>query len=114
MKKQSLILMSFLLLCGCNVAQNEFFMSPNQTPVMQKNELVGRSAGEVVEEMGEPRTVLKEAPHQVWTYRKDQCVTLVFFDESEKVCFAEERGACPSTIALTEMKENVNGTEDNA
>ena len=114
MKKKSLILASFLLLCGCNVAPNEFSISPNQTPVVKKNELVGRSAGEVVEELGTPRTVLKEAPHQVWTYRKDQCVTLVFFDESEKVCFAEERGVCPSTIALTEIKENTNGSKDNA
>lgn len=114
MKKQGLILTSFLLLCGCQVPENAFFLSPNQTPVVEKNELVGRSAGEVVKELGSPRTVLTEAPHKVWTYRKDQCVTLVFFDESEKVCFAEERGECPSTIALNEIKENTNGSKDNA
>ena len=114
MKKYVIISSAFLLLCGCAQPKNQLQFSPNQTPVMEKRDLIGRSAGEVIETFGTPRTVLTEKPHQVWTYRKNQCITLVYFDESERVCFAEERGTCPAVIALNEMKENNNGTEGDA
>lgn len=114
MKKQYITVAIFLLLCGCAQPKNQLAFSPNQTPVFEKKELIGRSAGEVIETFGTPRTVLTEKPHQVWTYRKNQCITLVYFDESEKVCFAEERGACPTVMALSEMKENDNGTKGDA
>lgn len=64
--------------------------------VGHKKEFFGRSAGEMIEKLGSPRTVLTENPHQVWTYRNGACITLVYFDENEKVCFAEERGTCSS------------------
>lgn len=114
MKKQYIVIGALLLLCGCAQPKNQLAFSPNQTPVMEKRELIGRSAGEVIETFGTPRTVLTEKPHQVWTYRKDQCVTLVYFDESERVCFAEERGACPAVVALNEIKEKSNGTKGDA
>lgn len=114
MKKNIILSLSFLLLTGCSTVDTAFFKSKRGTPVVQKKEFVGRSAGEVLDELGKPRTILTETPHQVWTYRDKECITLVYFDENNEVCFAEERGNCGTPFIYNALKENENGTESDA
>ncbi|MBO7244162.1 MAG: hypothetical protein J6V53_02630 [Alphaproteobacteria bacterium] len=108
-----LLLMSFFLMSACSSFQGDFFDTSSRFNRVQKREFVGRSAGEVVNVLGTPRTVLTEEPNQVWTYRKDKCITFVYFDKSGKVGFAEERGECVNLDAFEYAKENKNETESN-
>lgn len=93
MKIHYLIFGCFLL-SGCASFNGSSPYLFNVSNANHKKEFIGRSAGEMIEALGSPRTVLTEKPHQVWTYRERSCITLVYFDASEKVCFAEERGSC--------------------
>ena len=92
--KKIILFIPFLMLMGCSTVEHEFSSSQEKMAVSSKKGLVGRSAGDILDELGQPRTILTEAPHQVWTYRNNECVTLVYFDEKNEVCFAEERGKC--------------------
>lgn len=109
-----LLLASFFLLSACSGVNGIFFDESVRFNRVPKSEFVGRSAGEVMNQLGKPRTILTESPNQVWTYRTEKCITLVYFDKSGKVGFAEERGVCTSTVQSGEMKENNNETKNNA
>lgn len=109
-----LLLTSFFLLSACSGLQGDFFDDSSRFNRVQKRDYFGRSAGEMIEVLGKPRTVLTESPNQVWTYRKDNCITFVYFDESGKVGFAEERGECADSAAFNHLKEKKNETESNA
>ena len=109
-----LLVVSFFLLSACSSLQGDFFDTSSRFNRVQKREFVGRSAGEVIEILGNPRTVLTEDPNQVWTYRKDKCITFVYFNKNGKVGFAEERGECVNSKVFEELKENKNEAENNA
>lgn len=108
------LLTSFFLLTACNGMHDNFFDASSKYDRVQKKDFFGRSAGEVIDALGKPRTVLTEPPNQVWTYRKDNCITFVYFDESGKVGFAEERGTCVNAVAFDHVEENKNETKNNA
>ena len=65
MRKTIYILFFCLLLAGC---VNTFF-----------NSLQGKSTQDVQEQMGQPTTILTENNHQLWTYRSEGCIQMVFF-----------------------------------
>ena len=109
-----ILLSSFFLLSACHSMQGDFFDTSSRFNRVQKRDFIGRSAGEVMDVLGKPRTILTELPNQIWTYRKDDCVTFVYFDESGKVGFAEERGSCATPLAFEPLKEKENETKSNA
>lgn len=99
MKINILFLSTILLLAGCSTP-HKVFKDHDHLPVRQETGLVGKSAQTVKASLGAPLMVRTEKPNQIWTYRQNQCTTLVYFDKNEQVCFAESRGECPRTIAL--------------
>ena len=108
------LVLSFFMLSACSSLQGDFFDTSSKFNRVQKKEFIGRSAGEVMDMLGSPRTVLTEEPNEVWTYRKDKCITFVYFNKNKKVGFAEERGECVAPQSSKELKENKNETESNA
>lgn len=74
----------FLLLCGC--AGSPFV---ENLPMLQ-----GRTMSQIRSEFGKPAVVHLEENASLWTYNKDQCACLIFFDKAKVVQHAELRGQC--------------------
>ncbi len=64
-------------------------------PVQSDNSIIGKSCDEIRQQWGKPFLVRHETPNQLWTYRQNECTHLIYFDDSQQVCFAEKRGNCP-------------------
>ncbi len=90
----------FLCLAGCS-ARKDMFMGKPHMAVHQENALKGRSMKSIRKFFGEPLSIRTEAPHQLWTYRQNDCVSLIYFDDDNRVSYAEARGTC------TELKQMV-------
>lgn len=99
MKVQIVFLGLIFLLTGCT-SSHQVFKNQNHLPVQQETGLIGKSAVQIKNGMGAPLIIRTEDPNQVWTYRRGNCTTLLYFDKNEKVCFAESRGTCLNMVAL--------------
>lgn len=85
MKKSYLILLG-IILAGCS--------SPycvDDLPYLK-----GKTASQVRFSFGKPQVVRKEANATLWSYYKDECSSLIFFDADDIVQYAELRGKCSS------------------
>ncbi len=61
---------------------------------------LGNKTGEQVRALlGKPETIRTESPYELWTYRKHDCATLVYFGEDKLSTYAETRGPCEQTVA---------------
>lgn len=63
------------------------------TMAMQPQELVGMNKSVVRRRLGQPVIQRTEYPNQVWSYRKNDCSVLVFFNETDNVQYVDVR--CP-------------------
>ncbi len=105
--KKGIIILMLLCLTGCS-ARKDVFMGKPHMAVHQENALKGRSMYSVRKFFGEPLSIRKEAPHQLWTYRQNDCVSLIYFDDDNRVSYAEVRGSC------REMKQQISMNTQNA
>lgn len=62
--------------------------------------LKGKSQSQVKRVMGKPVIVREETPYQLWSYRFNNCSTLIFFGPDLKSAYAETRGDCDKIVAL--------------
>ncbi len=72
-----------LLLSGCTFSGG-----------VELSDLKGKSVQDVQKSYGDPVATRIEGKNQLWAYKEDNCHRLVFFDATETVQFAEERGTC--------------------
>ena len=56
--------------------------------------LPARTEGGVRSVMGEPVSILRENNRQMWTYRKNDCTQMVFFDDTNTVVDWYDIGNC--------------------
>ncbi len=82
-----------LCLAGCSARDDKFMGKPHMA-VHNENALKGRSMRSIRKFFGEPLTIRTEAPNQLWTYRQDDCVSLIYFNRHKRVSYAEARGTC--------------------
>ncbi len=52
-------------------------------PDLSAGKLIGMAPDALVEQLGEPRLIRREAPAEVWQYTRPGCVLLVFLYETE-------------------------------
>ncbi len=81
MKK--LLILAFLLASGCTLKLEQISC------------LSGQNKDFVLSKMGNPTIIRTETPNQLWTYQKQNCSILVFFDQTETVQFIDFTGSCP-------------------
>ena len=82
MKKIYLLL--FLCLSACSGILTPDFLL----------ELKGQDTQKVLSKMGKPDAVRWESKAQMWSYWKNGCSSLIFFDENGVVQHVEQRGSC--------------------
>lgn len=97
MKKCILLFLLFLTGCASN---DDVFQGRAHMDVRQENELKGLSMRGVEKKLGNPIVKRSEDPNSLWTYRYGDCTTLVYFNESKRVSYAETRGTCPRLTML--------------
>ena len=81
MKK--IIILTLFLVSGCTLKLDQISC------------LSGQGKDFVLSKMGKPTVIRTEFPNQLWTYQKQGCSILVFFDQSETVQFTDFYGSCP-------------------
>ncbi len=64
-------------------------------PVQPEKRFVGDDMDDIEDRFGKPFVIRKEGDNQLWTYRKDGCITIFYFDGDKEVRHAERRGDCP-------------------
>lgn len=62
--------------------------------VREERQLKGLSMRKIEKKLGQPIAKRTEEPNFLWTYRFEDCTTLVYFNEKKRVSYAETRGVC--------------------
>ena len=103
--KKTVIVLSMIGVTACS-SLNVSFKKEARMPTQQNHTVIGKSCGEIRQMWGTPLRIRHESPNQLWTYREDECTHLIYFDDSQQVCFAEKRGNCPQpkNVTVKEMK----------
>lgn len=91
MKK--LILLSLLFLWGC-ASNDDMFQGRSHMSVRKETSFKGLSMADIEKKLGKPLIQRIEEPNYLWTYRRENCTTLIYFSENKKVSYAETRGIC--------------------
>lgn len=91
MKK--IVLFLFLFLTGC-ATQDDVFQGRAHMNVRQEPSLNGLSMRKIEKKLGTPVAKRLEEPNFLWTYRYEDCTTLVYFNKKKRVSYAETRGIC--------------------
>lgn len=90
----------FVVLCALGLTGCAGSAPASKTPVVQKvSYLQGKSVKQVKRTMGKPEIIRTESPNQMWSYYKNGCTTLVFFNADGVVGHAESRGVCSRSFA---------------
>ena len=80
MKK--LFLFSFFIVSGCT------FYSRSTS------NLIGLTDKQILWRFKEPTVIRTEGSYQLWSYRQNNCSTLLYFDETKTVQFVDFSGDC--------------------
>lgn len=93
MKKYIIMIAGLLCLAACSSRPKSFegVRHPDPKPV---SALVGQTRNQIHKAFGKPNVTRVEEGHALWTYRKDTCSTLIYFDSKGIVKHAEMRGVC--------------------
>ncbi len=78
--KNFIVMISLVVLAGC------------QSP--RYDALVAKTPKEVRALKGRPTTIIQEKNYEMWTYKKDDCTEVVFFDAEKHVADFYEKGSC--------------------
>ena len=89
-----LAFIGLIALVGCQSTSSSI-MAPRR----EVRYLGDKTPAQVRALLGKPETIRTEAPYELWTYRKHDCATLVYFGEDKLSTYAETRGPCEQTIA---------------
>lgn len=95
MKKWISFFMMCCILMGCQTSKRNIPLTPKR----QISYLEVKSQKQIRSLLGKPYTIRQEEPYQLWTYRKKNCATLVYFGEDNVSTYAETRGKCDQVIA---------------
>lgn len=89
------ILMLALLACvsACSDRPKSFQGVHHPAP-KSVSALVGQTRNEIHARYGKPQATRVEDGQALWTYRKETCSTLIYFNEKGTVKHAETRGVC--------------------
>lgn len=93
MKKLVVVLCLTLMLAACSSRPKSFTGAHHERP-QKVNELVGQTRNQITRIMGTPVTTRTEGDYTLWSYKTGSCATLIYFDKSGKVKYAETRGNC--------------------
>ena len=74
------IVLILLILTGC------------QNP--QYAALVAKTPKEVKALKGTPTAIINENGHEMWTYKRQGCVEIIFFDDQKRVADFYKKGSC--------------------
>lgn len=74
--------------------QDDVFQGRAHMNVREEKQLKGLSMRKIEKKLGTPVAKRTEEPNFLWTYRFENCTTLVYFNENKRVAYAETRGVC--------------------
>ena len=88
MKQDNIFLMKrilfllFFILSGCTFYPHS------------ASDLIGLTDYQITRRFKEPTVIRTEGTYQLWSYRKNNCTTLLYFDETKTVQFVDFSGDC--------------------
>lgn len=84
---------------GC-ASNDDVFQGRSHMHVRQETSFNGLSMKAVEKKLGKPLAQRLEEPNRLWTYRWEECTTFIYFNEKNKVSYAETRGICAQSKTL--------------